>query len=169
MQVSEAVKTLLAVRSYQDKPAELKTIKQVVEAARLTASSTNRQDWDFIAITDRDRLEQLGSLASGGSYIAGAAFAVAVLLGDYRSALGDAGRAVQDMMLVAWEQGLGSNWVGKVNSEEIRQLLQVPEDRTVITIVPFGYPKRDLGAGIKDRKPFDEVVHHNRYGEHFED
>lgn len=169
MQVFDAVKTLLAVRSYQDKPVEPEAIRRVVEAARLTASSVNRQEWDFIVITDRERLERLGELASTGGYIAEAAFAVAVTLGDYRSALADAGRAVQDMMLTAWEEGIGSNWVGNVATDEIHQFLGVPDDRKVVTIVPFGFPDKELGAGIKDRKAFDEVVHLDHYGNPFSD
>ena len=167
MEVFEAVRTLLAVRNYRDEQVPQELIRQVLESARLTASSMNRQEWDFILITERQRLVELGKLASSGGYLAQAAFAVAVLVGDYRSAPADGGRAVQDMMLTAWAEGVGSNWVGNVNTGEIRNLLQVPEDRTLLTIVPFGYPREALGAGIKDRKPFDEVIHQDRYGQEY--
>lgn len=168
MNVFEAVRTLLAVRSYQEREVPEEIIRQVLEAARLTASSTNKQEWDFILVRDRDRLQELGRLASSGGYIAGAAFAIALLVGEYRSAPIDAGRAAQDMMLTAWSHGVGSNWVGNVGTEEIRTFLKVPADRVVQTILPFGYPKEDLGEGIKDRKPLAEVAHAERYGQPYE-
>jgi nitroreductase len=165
MEVFEAVRTLLAVRQYEDKRVPADVIQEVIEAARLTASSTNRQEWDFIVIRERDRLEQLGELASSGGYIAGAAFAIALLVGEYNSAPIDAGRAAQDMMLTAWSRGVGSNWVGRVDTVEIRNFLNVPDDRMIYTIIPFGLPQEDLGAGVKDRKPVSEVVHAERYGD----
>ncbi|MGA9533252.1 MAG: nitroreductase family protein, partial [Anaerolineales bacterium] len=126
MEVFEAVRTLLAVRDYEDESVPNDIIRQVVEAGRLTASSTNKQEWDFVLIQDRDRLRKLGELASSGAYIAQAAFAIALLTGDYNSAPIDAGRAAQDMMLTAWAHGIGSNWVGNVGTEEIRTFLNVP-------------------------------------------
>lgn len=168
MQVFEAVKTLLAVRSYQDRSVPEDVIRKIVEAARLTASSQNKQDWDFILIIDESRLRELGELARTGPYIADAAFAIAVVTGEYGSAAADAGRAIQDMMLVAWEDGVGSNWVGNVRSDQIRELLGVPQGKIVQAIVPFGYPVEELGAGVKDRRPLASVVHKGRFGEPFE-
>lgn len=164
MQVFEAVKTLLAVRSYQDTSVPEDVIRKIVEAARLTASSRNKQDWDFILIADESRLRELGELARTGRYIAEAAFAIAVVTGDYGSAAADAGRAIQDMMLVAWEDGVGSNWVGNVKTDEIRAFLGVPGERIVQAIVPFGYPAEELGQGVKDRKPLAQVAHRDRFG-----
>src|SRR5436309_12867292 len=84
MEVFEAVRTLLAVREYQDKPIPPETRRRIVEAAHLNASSMNRQPWHFIAIDDRDTLRQLGSIAQSGPYIARAPFAVVVCIEDSR-------------------------------------------------------------------------------------
>lgn len=164
MQVFNAVKTLLAVRSYQDRPVPDDVIHKILEAGRLTASSQNKQDWDFILITDASRLRELGELARNGPYIADAALAIAVVTGDYGSAAADAGRAIQDMMLVAWEDGVGSNWVGNVKTDEIKAFLGVPGERIVQAMVPFGYPAEELGKGIKDRKALAKVAHGDRFG-----
>lgn len=164
MDVEEAVRTMLAVRSYSSQRVPDSLIEEILNAGRLTASSQNNQEWDFVVIEDRDRLRELGDLARSGGYIADAAFAVAVLTGDYGTALADAGRAAQDMMLVAWGQGVGSNWVGNVASDAIREFLNIPGDRQVSVIIPFGYPDRKLGAGLKNRKRLDQVAHLNVYG-----
>ncbi|MDT8306010.1 MAG: nitroreductase family protein, partial [Anaerolineae bacterium] len=77
----------------------------------------------------------------------------------------DGARAVQDMMLVAWEEGVGSNWVANVNTPEVRDLLAIPEDRQVLAIIPFGYPDRELGKGKKERKALAEIAHAERFGQ----
>jgi nitroreductase len=107
----------------------------------------------------------LGILARSGSYLNGAPLAIAVVVpaaGD--TSLIDGARAIQDMMLVAWGEGIGSNWIGNVNTVEIRELLAVPRERQVLAIVPFGYPDRQLGKGKKKRKSLADVAHLEQYG-----
>ena len=83
MNVFEAVSTVLAVRSYQDKPLPADAVHRIVEAAHLTGSSMNRQPWHFIVVDDRAMLRQLGASAQSGPYIAEAALAVVVAIGGY--------------------------------------------------------------------------------------
>nr|NIP28002.1 nitroreductase [Phycisphaerae bacterium]NIX31815.1 nitroreductase [Phycisphaerae bacterium] len=135
MEVFEAIKTMLAVRHYQSKQIPAEIVTRIVEAGRLTGSSRNRQEWDFIVIQDPQTLKQLGGLASTGPYIAEAPLAIAVVVPESPVGYIDGARATQDMMLVAWEAGLGSNWVGNVNTETIKELLNVPHDRMVLTII----------------------------------
>lgn len=165
MDVFDAVKTMLAVRTYEQRAIDEEVVTRILQAARLTASSQNKQHWDFVVVRDPQTLQQLGRLASHGSYIANAAMAVAVVVPDRSIGYVDGARAVQDMMLVAWEAGVGSNWVGNVNTTEIKELLNVPQDRLLLTVVPFGYPDREVGMGLKDRKPLQEIAHADRFGE----
>lgn len=164
MDVFEAVETLLAVRSYKDYPIPGEIVTRILEAGRLTASAMNKQPWDFVVVQKGQTLQRLGELASTGGYIAQAPLAIAIAVPD--STLGhiDGARAAQDMMLVAWQAGVGSNWVGNVNRPEIKELLNLPPERMVLAIIPFGYPVEDIGRGIKDRKPLSEVAHAERYG-----
>ncbi len=164
MEVFEAIKTMLAVRHYQSKQIPAEIVTRIVEAGRLTGSSRNRQEWDFIVIQDPQTLKQLGGLASTGPYIAEAPLAIAVVVPESPVGYIDGARATQDMMLVAWEAGLGSNWVGNVNTETIKELLNVPQDRMVLTIIPFGYPTEALGKGIKNRKSLADVAHEEKFG-----
>lgn len=164
MDVFEAVKSMLAIRRYQEKPISQESVARILEAARLTASSRNTQEWDFVVIRDTETLQQLGQRARTGSYIADAPLAIAVVVPDRSIGAVDGARAVQDMMLVAWEEGIGSNWVGNVNTAEVKALLGVPEERLLLTIVPFGYPAREVGAGRKKRKPLSEIAHAEKFG-----
>src|SRR5690606_26295350 len=123
----DAIRTMLAVRSYTDKPIPADVVTRIVEAARLTGSSRNRQEWDFVVVQDKETLRRLGELASTGSYMGGAALAIAVVVPEGTTGYIDGSRAAQTMMLAAWGEGIGSNWVGNVNTPQIRQLLKIPE------------------------------------------
>src|SRR5262245_53613081 len=168
MDTFEAVRTLLAVRSYQDKPVPDAVVRRILEAGRLTGSGMNGQPWHFIAVRDRETLRQLGALASSGSYVAQAPLAVVVATDRSRFAVSDASRAIQSMLLTAWADGVGSNWVGFGGLEQTKALLDVPAGLDVLAILPFGYPARPVGRGKKSRKPLGEIAHLERYGRPFE-
>jgi nitroreductase len=85
-----------------------------------------------------------------------------------RFAVSDASRAIQSMLLTAWAEGVGSNWVGFGGLETVKALLDIPAGLDVLAILPFGYPARPLGRGEKQRKPLREVTHLERYGRPFE-
>ena len=168
MDVFEAVRTLLAVRGYQDKPVPDALVRRIVEAGRLTGSGMNRQPWHFIVVRDKDTLRRLGALASSGPYVAQAPLAVVVATDKSRFSVSDASRAIQSMMLAAWADGVGSNWVGFGGLDKVNALLDLPARLEVLAILPFGYPARPVGRGKKQRKPLREVAHLERYGRPFE-
>ena len=164
MDVFETVHTVLAVRKYQNKPLPPELVRRIVEAGRLTASSQNGQPWHFIVVDDPQTLRQLGALARTGAYIAQAPLAVAVAIQDTRFAVSDASRAIQSMILTAWSEGVGSNWVGFGNLEAVKPVLGLPDQLQVLAIVPFGYPAQPTGKGKKQRKSLGEVASHGKYG-----
>ena len=168
MDVFEAVRTVLAVRKYQDKPVPADTIRRIVEAGWLTASSMNGQPWHFIVVENRDTLKQLGALARTGPYVAQAPLAIVVVMEKSPFAVSDGSRAIQSMILAAWSQGVGSNWVGFLGPNEIKPVLGIPDALDVLAIVPFGYPAQAIGRGKKKRKPLAEVAHKERFGQPFE-
>lgn len=167
MEVFDAVRTVLALRNYQDKPVPSMIIQKIVEAGRLTGSSMNLQPWQFIVIEDRDTLRQLGSIARTGPYIAQATVAIVVVIEKTRYSVSDASRAIQSMILTAWSEGIGSNWVGFLGLSKVNSLLGIPDDLEVLAILPLGYPTQDIGKGKKQRKALSEVAHRERYGQPF--
>ena len=109
--VFEAVRTVMAVRDYQDKPIPSDVVDRIIEAARLTASASNRQPWHFVLVRDRAHLRELGALVRTGPYTARAALAVVVAYAkESPIAISDVSRAIQSMILTAWADGVGSNW-----------------------------------------------------------
>jgi nitroreductase len=168
MEVFEAVRTLLAVRSYRDTPIPDAVVRRIVEAGRLTGSGMNGQPWHFIVVRDRSALRRLGELASSGPYIAEAPLAIVIAIDKTRFAVSDASRAIQSMLLTAWADGVGSNWVGFGGLEKVKALLDIPDKLEVFAILPFGYPVRTVGRGRKQRKALREVAHAERFGRPFE-
>jgi nitroreductase len=169
MDAFEAVRTVLAVRRYQTRDVPKHVVRNIIEAARLTGSSMNAQPWHFVVVTDRDMLRRLGGVLRTGPYVADAAFAVVVAVAaSSRFAVSDASRAIQSMVVAAWGDGVGSNWVGFGGLREVAAMLAVPDDYDVLAVVAFGYPTRERFSGRKDRKPLSAVASAERFGRPFE-
>jgi nitroreductase len=127
----------------------------------------NGQPWHFIVVENRDTIRELGRLATTGRYVAQAPVAVVVAIERTRFAVSDASRAIQSMILTAWSEGLGSNWVGFLGLTEVKPLLGIPDDLDVLAVIPFGYPAQASGRGKKQRKPLSEVAHREQFGQPF--
>ena len=166
--VFDAIRTLLAVRSYRSAPVPDALVRRIVEAGRLTGSGMNGQPWHFIVVRDAEMLRKLGALASSGRYVAEAPLAIVVATEKSRFAVSDASRAIQSMLLTAWAEGVGSNWVGFGGLDGVKDLLDIPARLEVFAILPFGYPAGAVGKGKKQRKPLRQVAHLERYGRPFE-
>ena len=167
MEVFDAIQTMLAVRAYADKPVPADAERCIVEAGWLTGSSMNLQPWHFIVVEDRETLRQLGALANTGPYIADAPLAIAVVIEPTTYAVSDASRAIQSMMLAAWAEGIGSNWVGFHGLDAAKPVLGIPDSLDLFAIIPFGYPVQPVGKGKKRRKPLATVAHRERFSEPF--
>ena len=88
-------------------------------------------------------------------------------MGETRRPQLDAGRALQQMELVAWSEGLGTCFVGirGEQQDQVKTLLGIPEDMELITVLPFGYRvMRPAGTGTP-RKPMSEITHGERFGQ----
>jgi nitroreductase len=159
MEVYEAIRTVLAVREFLSKPVPDSTIYRIVESARLTASSQNRQPWHFVVVQNKETLVNLGSLVRSGPYNAQAAFAVVVAIDkESRFGLSDASRAIQSMVLTAWSEGVSSNWTGWVGMTEVASHLGIPDNFDVVAVLPFGYAAHVRTMGKKRRKALSEIA-----------
>jgi nitroreductase len=168
MDVFDGIRTLLAVRRYQDRPVPEAVVRKIVEAGRLTGSAMNLQPWQFVVVQDRDTLRKLGALARSGPYTAEAPLAIVVAVDKTGYAVSDASRAIHSMFLTAWAEGVGSNWVGFGGLEKVNALLGIPAKLDVLAILPFGYPVDKIGKGKKNRKPLAAVAHRERFSQPFE-
>ena len=170
MDVYEAVRTRLTVREFEPDPVPDEVVEKLVRAGQWAASSRNLQPWRFIVIRDRDTLARIGAVASSGRFVADAPMAIAIAMDDADRPDLDTGRAMQQMELVAWEEGLGTCFVGLRVAEQNRQvkeILGIPDAVELVTVLPFGYrlAGNDGREGIKNRKPLSEIAFSERFGQ----
>ena len=164
MSVLECVRTRIETREFKPDPVPEAVLQMILEAGRWSPSQRNRQPWHFIVVQDRETLTQLGAMAPSGPYLADAPLAIAVVTDGARAPLIDGTRAISSMQLVAWEEGLGSCWVGGVDGDGVKRLLGIPEACEVITVLPFGYPTDATRRLRKRRKPLEQIAHRERFG-----
>ncbi|MCL4343941.1 MAG: nitroreductase family protein [Nitrososphaerota archaeon] len=166
METFKAILTRIEVREFSGEPVPLEQQVKVLEAGRAAASAYNRQPWNFVLINDKKLLNRIGELATTGPYIANSQFAVAVYVDPKNTFhVVDGTRAVQNMMLAAWDMGLGSCWVNGIEREKVSQILGAPPEMYLLTIIPFGKPSKKY-KGKKSRKPLSEIAFLNSYERH---
>jgi nitroreductase len=162
--VFDAVRTVMAVRDYQQKPIPVDVVTRIVDAGRLTASASNQQEWHFVVVREPENLRALGSLVTTGPYIAKSVLAIVVAYEkNSRTGVSDCSRAIQSMLLTAWAEGVGSNWTGFGGLAGVRNEVNLPDGYEVLAVLPFGYPARPV-QGRKKRKPLSEVASAERFG-----
>jgi nitroreductase len=169
MSAWQAINTVRVVRDFADRPIEPAHLDRILNAARRTASSKNRQDWAFIVVRDRAHLRELAAVGRYASHLAGASVAVALVRPAAKSEhqlttfLWDLGRAAQNMVLTAWELGIGSVPATVYDLELASRLLGLPDDRKCDFLLSFGYPAEPSALSAPNRsggrKSLASVVH----------
>ena len=167
MDTFTCIRTRREIRDYLDKPIPDQSLQLILEAGRLAPSSKNSQPWHFVVIRDRTTLKKISELTPTGAHIARAALAIAILMDAAKLPEIDGARAVQNMVLEAWEIGIGSCWVTNFYEDGVKDLLGAPQRMKLVTVMPFGYPVESKPKRKKIRKPLDEIVHGERFGQPF--
>jgi nitroreductase len=168
METYKTILTKLDVRQYDSKnvPAEVKL--RVLEAARASGTGMNKQEWRFILIQGKEMLKRLAEDSTSGGWVAGANFAVIVLSDPTLGFHGiDAGRAVQNMELAAWDQGVISGIYTGIKDEKMRKDFAIPSTLKAVVVVAFGYPVKKI-VGKKKRMPLTELAFVDKYGNKFD-
>jgi nitroreductase len=174
MQTWEAIRSRRNVRSFTDKPIAEDHLNEILEAGRRAPSSQNWQPWDFIVVTDRDRLVNLSKVWRGAGSVAGSAATIAIVspqlpVSEDPRQVGkiffDLGQAMMSMSLAAAGLGIGSGHSSVGDQDLARELLGFPEDKYCAYLLPLGYPADRPLTLIRhpDRRPFDEIVHRDRW------
>ena len=170
MDTFECIRTKLDVREFDPArkvPPEAKM--KILEAARLTGSAMNSQHWRFILVQTPERMKTLADDSTTGSWVRGANFAVIVLTAEKHGfELIDAGRAVQDMQLAAWNLGIISCIFTGVNQTALRKDFSTPQNMVASVVVGFGYPTKRITGTKKNRKPLADLIFIQNYGKPYE-
>ena len=162
--VYEFILGLRAIRSYRDQPLADDDLEAILEAARWTGSSKNRQNWSFVVVSDRAGLEDLAGCGDFTDPVRASA-ATIVIVQEPEGYEFDSGRVAQNIMLAAKAIGVASCPITLHRDEDARGLLGVPADRRTRYAVALGYPSEEASpASWGGRKPAEDLVHRERYG-----
>ena len=173
MEVFEAIQRRKSVRSYEPTSVPSEKLQKVLEAARLAPSAGNIQPWHFIIVTNQQKRSAL-SKGRFAKFLAESPVVV-VGCGDKASSPNwyavDTIIALQNMVLTATSEGLGTCWVGSFDETQVRRLLGVPEKFRVVALLALGYPRADLDLGSKvlhlfrRRRKLDKIVSLEAFGD----
>lgn len=167
METWDAIRARRNVRSFEDRQIASEDLDRILDAGRRAPSSRNQQRWDFIVCTDREQLEELADVWKGAGHVAASAATVALIapLSGGQKVAYDLGQVTMSMMLAAADLGIGSGHAAARDQELARRVLGFPKDRELAWMIALGYPAGRALAPIEqpDRRPFDEVVHRNRW------
>jgi nitroreductase len=171
METWDAIRARRNVRSYKPDPVSEDHLARIAEAGWRAPSASNRQHWDFIVVTDRDRLAELATVWQGARHIADAPAAIALVVpepADDRTRVldqYDLGQATYAMMLAAADLGIGTGHSSVGDQDKARAILGVPDDHQVAYLLGIGYPAdRPLRPIAKpNRRPLDQVVHQQHW------
>lgn len=174
METWDAIRARRNVRSYEDRPIADDDLARILEAGRRSPSSLNRQRWDLVVVTGRDRLEDLARVWKGAGHVATSAATVALVVPrtddptERESIEFDLGQLTLSMALAAADLGIGSGHAAVGDEELAAELLGLPDDRRCAFLLALGYPADRPITTIAepDRRPFDDVVHRGWWGGH---
>jgi nitroreductase len=153
------------VRRYDGRPLPEDAVRRVLDAGRLAGSAANRQRRRFVVV--RSRAQQVADAVYAPRNVLGAALVVAVVTFGKGPLALDAGRAAQNMMLAAWNDGIGSCPNGIADADAMRRALALDDGEHAAMVLSFGYPLRRISPERRpperwieaaDRVPFDDAV-----------
>ena len=170
MEVLEAIRTRRSIRDYKKDAVEKKKLLNVLEAARLAPSAANRQPWSFIVVTDPSVKESLRSSYDRDWFVFAPIIIAACAFPDEAWVRGDGEEywkvdvsiAMQNLVLAAWSEGLGTCWIGAFDEEEAKKALGIPADVRVVAMTPLGYPAEDKGP-VTARKSLEEITRYKHW------
>ncbi len=167
METFDAIRARRNIRAFASRPIDPGDLDRILEAGRRAPSATNWQPWDFVVVTERQRLVALSKVFEWARPVAGSAATIALVAPTPEGAaqrdwiMYDFGQATMNMMLAAADLGIGSGHSAVTDQALARRLLELPRDRWCVYLVPLGYPAdRPLAPIVRpNRRPLDDIVH----------
>lgn len=187
MEFTDVILSRRSVRSFSNKEIPEKVLNEMLEAARLSPSSQNRQCWRFIVVKDEEIRKKLalksGFIGKLNFFIKDAPTIIVACADPSKSVrlnkqsyyLVDIAIAFQQMMLAAWNHGVGSCWLAAFNEQKVKEILDIPSKIRVVAMSPFGYPKKKVSlydkalktfAGSKKRLDLNKIMMWEKWGKY---
>ena len=165
MDVMEAIKRRRSIRKYKKEPISEEQVTQILEAGRWAPSRGNSQPWKFIVLKNAQGLRDLAEATPTGKFLAEAPLGIAVVVDPNASKHPEqeGAAAIQNMLLAVHALGLGACWIsvyGTDSEEKAKQLLQIPDEEWLLSLISVGYSAETPEKG---RKGLDEITFTGKY------
>jgi len=173
MNFMDLVKLRKSVRAFvPGKEIDTKTLNKILDAARLAPSAKNLQEWKFVVVRDKNTLSKLVPACKDQKFIAESAVLIAGCADkvDYTMGCGqpaytvDLAIALEHMVLMAVDLGIGSCWLGAFSEDKVKEILDIPSNVRVVNMITLGYPMQELSKIVTTtRKELDEIVCYDKW------
>jgi nitroreductase len=172
MDAEEAITTRRSVRSYSNAPVPDAVLRRVLEAGRVAPSAKNKQPWRFIVVAAQSVREVISKTGRYARFLADSPIVI-VGCGDTTISpkwhVVDVAIALENMVIAATAEGLGTCWIGSFDAQKVKELLKIPEGYAIIALLAVGYPSRRLQkAHSRKKKALAEIVMRGKFGKPFE-
>jgi len=191
MNITDLIKSRRTIRKFEQRKIDESILTDLVDCARLAPSGRNRQPLEYFIVRDEELLEPVFSTLSWAGYIAPegnpkegekpTAYIVVLVKNEYADQLAksDAGAAIENILLAALSYGIGSCWLGAVKRKELSDILSIPDDYAIDSVIALGYPaeapvmeennqstryyKDDKGVLHVPKRPLSSILHINKW------
>jgi len=174
--VFDVITSRRSIRKFKQMPLPEKLLARCVEAARFAPSAANLQPCEYIIVTDAHVMSDLFACLSWARYLHPTGTPsieerpvayIAVLLKstkNIRTCSSDAGAGIQNMLLTAWAQGVGTCWIRSINTRKAKKIMHIPHNVYLDSVIAFGYPAEksiaeEMGESVKYYRDKDNVIH----------
>jgi len=167
MELYQAIKNRRSIRSFKEKKISEDGIEKLIDALRWAPSAGNLESRKFYFIFNNEIKQKLAQAALGQSFIAQAPLVVVGCAdnkitqrygerGKDLYSICDVSAAIENMLLMAYDQGLGTVWIGAFDEKKVAEILELPENLRPIAIIPVGYPNENPFP--PERKDKEEII-----------
>jgi nitroreductase len=165
MDAIDCIKTRRSVRQYTKRKISKKILEEIIDCARMAPSACNFQPWEFLVVTKKELLWNLGNAASHGAFIKDAAACI-IVCGDRNNhhLVEDGCAAVENILLAANSLGIGTCWVAglkRTYNESVKELMGIPDKMEIVALIPLGYPLQETTS--HNKRTLKEVTHWEKF------
>ena len=202
MELMEAIRGRRSIRKFKSQSVEEEKLARILEAAHAAPSASNYTYWHFIVVKDMGKKqkfsecfykevmkykktlnqtwqERLKNFST--DFVVNAPLLIVVCADPDKTKPGEPGHgqhilstcaAIENLMLAAYGEGLGSVWITRYNKSEVRSLFNIPSKVVPLGVLPVGYPDQILeksafaAAGFVPDEPLSEHVFMEEWGQY---
>lgn len=159
------------MRLYKEKKVPQEKLEEIMNSVRMAPSARNEQDWKFVIVEDEEKKEKAYQATKKQDSVKEASAIIAEVSTDPDDEMGcgtlsgdvDLAIALDHLSLRAAEEGLGTCWIGAFYQEQMKEILEIPEEYRIICMMTVGYPEEPLKEVEKNRKSLEEIITYNAF------